>query len=360
MSHTIGRSPRSVFLVRSSPRVPVRFVFTFIQRLVVPPTLPRGHPIASADPSASLRYPEPPRFHGRPRNGVSNHTRESLTHHWHTRQNTVQWAMDQPPLGDEDPIEQSAVTDSSNRPPPSGRTHTIHSLSLSLSLSLLAVVARANNHHEPKGGCFPSDINSQTDWPAATIATAANTARTCWCDLALAIESVSEARVQGRRTINRGVETSHRDDTLWHPPKGAPREPSTSCCQSCRAAAMARASRLQRLRRRHPSHAGGVVAATPGPYLPRTLSFKSRYVVVLSPVNSSTAKIPANFSQSDRFLLFRFNLYRDSRFGQWWDLKDWMLYFTTVTVQFKRFIRTRNFWWENRRLNEIWVGRRLD
>lgn len=42
------------------------------------------------------------------------------------------------------------------------------------------------------------------------------------------------------------------ESPLWHPPKGAPREPSTSC-QSRRAAAMARASRRQRLRRRHPS-----------------------------------------------------------------------------------------------------------
>lgn len=40
------------------------------------------------------------------------------------------------------------------------------------------------------------------------------------------------------------------ESPLWHPPKGAPREPSTSC-QSRRAAAMARASRPQRLRRRH-------------------------------------------------------------------------------------------------------------
>lgn len=73
-----------------------------------------------------------------------------------------------------------------------------------------------------------------------------------------------EARVQGRSvvTINRYAETSNRDDTLWHPPKGAPREPSTSCCQSCRAAAMARASRSQRLRRRHPSHAADILPAT--------------------------------------------------------------------------------------------------
>lgn len=71
-----------------------------------------------------------------------------------------------------------------------------------------------------------------------------------------------------KRTINRCAETSNRDDTLWHPPKGAPREPSTSCCQSCRAAAMARASRSQRLRRRHPSHAADILPATlPVPYL---------------------------------------------------------------------------------------------
>ncbi|KAG7198380.1 hypothetical protein KM043_005771 [Ampulex compressa] len=49
------------------------------------------------------------------------------------------------------------------------------------------------------------------------------------------------------------------------PPKGAPREASTSC-EGRRAAAMARASRRQRLRRRHPSHtppahAGGAAAA---------------------------------------------------------------------------------------------------
>lgn len=72
-----------VLHVRSSPRVAVRFVFTFIHRLALPPpTLPRGHPIGvNPDPSASLRYPEPPRFHGRPRELFR--TARNHPHHCH-------------------------------------------------------------------------------------------------------------------------------------------------------------------------------------------------------------------------------------------------------------------------------------
>lgn len=256
-------------LIRSSPRVAVRFVFTFIQRLVVPPTLPRGHPIAAADPSASLRYPEPPRFHGRPRNGVSDHTKPP-TPLTHATEHGTNWLY-QPREEDSRDWFRNTVTDTSRETgvAPWLRSEIARDSPRVRFWSLSRVQTRTT------GIVFLWILICKRTWPAVTIATTANTAGTCWYDLALVIESVFEARVQGRRTINRGVETSHRDDTLWHPPKGAPREPSTSCCQSCRAAAMARASRSQRLRRRHPSHAGDVVAAIPGPYLSYTIFFKS-------------------------------------------------------------------------------------
>ena len=195
-------------------------------------------------------------------------------HHWHTQQNTE-------PIDYNNRGKRIRATDSETVTDTSRETGVAPWLRSEIARdsprvrfwSLSRVQTRTT------GIVFLWILICKRTWPAATIATTANTAGTCWYGLALVIESVFEARVQGRRTINRGVETSHRDDTLWHPPKGAPREPSTSCCQSCRAAAMARASRSQRLRRRHPSHAGDVVAAIPGPYLSYTIFFQIRYIV---------------------------------------------------------------------------------
>lgn len=195
---------------------------------------------ASTDPSASLRYPEPPRFHGRPRE-LFRTARNHPHHHCHQ---TKQRSKGKRSRGNR------RDTRFTTRPlfvacamEPCGKSL------FPFSLERIVICIRSEESDRPR-----EQKTTKNGWNLLMRP----------CDR----KCFRSAGSGAKRTINRCAETSNRDDTLWHPPKGAPREPSTSCCQSCRAAAMARASRSQRLRRRHPSHAADILPATlPVPYL---------------------------------------------------------------------------------------------